>query len=147
MLGFVFPSHAADSTITAAAPTVRMASPVSVSSDESAEVPRSIVPVVTPAPPPVVEKDLPINPAAGAADEGSKVVRSVVRRWKREDLLEKAGLLLRALAWVFSLVAVAVLASNKQGGWMNFDRYQEYRCARSVFEVRVDAFGCVWLWD
>ncbi|KAG6476928.1 hypothetical protein ZIOFF_066176 [Zingiber officinale] len=112
-----------------------MDSTVAVSSDENAEVARSIVPVVAPVPPPVVEKDPPITPAAGGADDGSKVVRSVVRRWKREDLLEKAGLVLRALAWVFSLVAVALLASNKQGGWMNFDRYQEYRYLLSVAAI------------
>ncbi|XP_074565473.1 CASP-like protein 4B2 [Curcuma longa] len=113
-----------------------MDSTVALSSDESAEVPRSIVPVVAPPPPPpVVEKGPPITPAAGGADEGSKVVRSVVRRWKREDLLEKAGLVLRALAWVFSLVAVALLASNKQGGWMNFDRYQEFRYLLSVAAI------------
>ncbi|WOL01897.1 hypothetical protein Cni_G10616 [Canna indica] len=108
-----------------------MASAAAVAVEEGDE-PRSIVPVVAPALPPPVEKASPFPPSAVAADEGSTVVRSVVRRWRREDLLEKGGLLLRALAWVFSLIAVAVLASNKHGGWMNFDHYQEYRYLLSV---------------
>ncbi|RWW23281.1 hypothetical protein GW17_00012487 [Ensete ventricosum] len=100
--------------------------------DESAE-PRSIVPVVAPGPPPGIEKSTPSPlPAAVPADEGSAVVRSVVRRWRREHLLEKSGLILRALAWIFSLIAVAVLASNRRGGWMSFDHYQEYRWVRRM---------------
>ncbi|WOL01886.1 CASP-like protein [Canna indica] len=47
------------------------------------------------------------------------MVQSMMQRWRREDLLEKGSLLLRTLAWFFSLVAVAVLASNRNGGWMN----------------------------
>ncbi|XP_065043529.1 CASP-like protein 4B3 isoform X2 [Musa acuminata AAA Group] len=103
--------------------------------DESAE-PRSIVPVMAPGPPPGIEKSTPSPlPAAVPADEGSAVVRSVVRRWRREHLLEKSGLILRALAWIFSLIAVAVLASNRRGGWMSFDHYQEYRYLLAVAVV------------
>ncbi|OAY73398.1 CASP-like protein 4B4 [Ananas comosus] len=66
--------------------------------------------------------------AAAAADGGGGgVVAAVLRRWRREDLLERGSLLLRGSAWVFSLIALVVMASNKHGDWRDFHRYQEYR--------------------
>nr|CAD1828854.1 unnamed protein product [Ananas comosus var. bracteatus] len=66
--------------------------------------------------------------AAAAADGGGGgVVAALLRRWRREDLLERGSLLLRGSAWVFSLIALVVMASNKHGDWRNFHRYQEYR--------------------
>ncbi|PKA67248.1 CASP-like protein [Apostasia shenzhenica] len=67
------------------------------------------------------------DPRPQAETAGDAAVTSVVRRWKREDILEKGVLLLRALGWVFSLISLVVMASNKHGDWMNFDRYEEYR--------------------
>ncbi|KAH0469324.1 hypothetical protein IEQ34_002556 [Dendrobium chrysotoxum] len=59
--------------------------------------------------------------------DGDAAIASVVQRWKREDFQEKAGLLLRALQFLFSLLSFVLMASNKHGDWMNFDRYEEYR--------------------
>ncbi|KAJ3682875.1 hypothetical protein LUZ60_013102 [Juncus effusus] len=58
---------------------------------------------------------------------GGPAVTSVVRRWKREDLLERSPLILRALASLFSFLSFVLLVSNKHGDWMEFDRYEEYR--------------------
>lgn len=55
-------------------------------------------------------------------------VSAINRRWKREDLLNKGSLFLRGLAFFFSLLSFIIMASNKHGGWKNFDRYPEYRC-------------------
>ncbi|KAK1270315.1 CASP-like protein [Acorus gramineus] len=73
----------------------------------------------TAAPPETTTRDLE-NPSSGP-------VKSIVRRWGREDLLEKARLTLRATACVFSLLAFVVMASNKHGYGKNFDEYEEYR--------------------
>ncbi|MFQ6623345.1 hypothetical protein Gotur_002094 [Gossypium turneri] len=54
-------------------------------------------------------------------------VSAINRRWKREDLLNKGSLFLRGLAFFFSLLSFIIMASNKHGGWKNFDRYSEYR--------------------
>lgn len=62
-----------------------------------------------------------------SADEGGNVVRAVVDRWRREDLLERCGLVLRALLLLFSLLAAIITASNKHGDWKDFDHYQEYK--------------------
>ncbi|KAG6521007.1 CASP-like protein 4B4 [Zingiber officinale] len=67
-----------------------------------------------------------------AADEGGSVVRSVVDRWRREDLLERGGLVLRALLLLFSLLASIITASNKHGDWKDFDHYQEYKYLLAV---------------
>ncbi|KAF9599264.1 hypothetical protein IFM89_036562 [Coptis chinensis] len=68
-------------------------------------------------------------PAADVEAESSSTVRvqSIVRKWKREDLLKKGSLVLRGLALVFSLLSFIIMASNKHGDWKNFDRYEEYR--------------------
>ncbi|RRT69514.1 hypothetical protein BHE74_00025999 [Ensete ventricosum] len=79
---------------------------------------------------PDVEKAAPgaaPPPSAPASDEGVTVVRSVVARWRREDLLERSILVLRALVLFFSLLAAVIVASNKHGDWKDFDLYQEYR--------------------
>ncbi|CAD6210834.1 unnamed protein product [Miscanthus lutarioriparius] len=58
----------------------------------------------------------------GGGGGGGGVVDSVVARWRREDMLDKSPVALHAAAAVFAFVA-----SNQHGGWMQFDRYQEYR--------------------
>ncbi|XP_006651956.2 CASP-like protein 4B3 [Oryza brachyantha] len=67
--------------------------------------------------------------AAVAADGVLPVSRSVVERWKMDAAAARARLLLRALAWLFSLLALVVMASNKHGhgGAQDFDNYPEYR--------------------
>ncbi|KAJ0978341.1 hypothetical protein J5N97_013815 [Dioscorea zingiberensis] len=70
----------------------------------------------------------PENPVADAApSSGDAAVTSVVRRWRREDLTEKASMVLRGLGTLFSLLAFVVMASNKHGDWRDFDKYEEYR--------------------
>ncbi|XP_020578887.1 CASP-like protein 4B4 [Phalaenopsis equestris] len=59
--------------------------------------------------------------------DGDAAIASVVQRWKREDFRKKGELLLRALQFLFSLLSFVLMASNKHGDWMNFDRYEEYR--------------------
>ena len=60
---------------------------------------------------------------------GGGVVDSVVARWRREDMLDKSPLALHAAAAAFAFVALVLVASNQHGDWMQFDRYQEYKCA------------------
>jgi hypothetical protein len=62
------------------------------------------------------------------------VVDSVVARWRREDMLDKSPLALHAAAAAFAFVALVLVASNQHGDWMQFDRYQEYRCVRDPSE-------------
>ncbi|KAG0546988.1 hypothetical protein BDA96_01G040200 [Sorghum bicolor] len=61
---------------------------------------------------------------AGPADAGG--VRSMMERWKMDGAAARARLLLRALAWLFSLLALVVLASNQHGGSQDFRNYPEY---------------------
>jgi hypothetical protein len=56
------------------------------------------------------------------------VVESVVARQRREDMLDKSPLALHAAAAVFAFVALVLVATNQHGDWMQFDRYQEYKC-------------------
>lgn len=65
-------------------------------------------------------------PAAAVAS-GEGVVSAVVRRWRRQDLLEKSGSALRVAAWAFSLLAFVVMGANDQGDWRQFEHYEEYR--------------------
>ncbi|XP_038702438.1 CASP-like protein 4B1 [Tripterygium wilfordii] len=54
-------------------------------------------------------------------------VSAITRRWRREDLLKRGGLALRGIGLLFSLLAFIIMASNKHGDWMDFDKYEEYR--------------------
>jgi hypothetical protein len=74
---------------------------------------------------------------AHRARGGGGVVDSVVARWRREDMLDKSPLALHAAAAAFAFVALVLLASNQHGDWMQFDRYQEYRCVRD--SIRFDS--------
>ncbi|KAI4324491.1 hypothetical protein MLD38_029978 [Melastoma candidum] len=59
-------------------------------------------------------------PQAGA-------VPMIIRRWRRDDLVRKGSLVLRGLAFMFSLLSFIIMASNKHGGWKDFDKYEEFR--------------------
>lgn len=94
--------------------------------------------------------------ARGGGGGGGGVVDSVVARWRREDMLDKSPLALHAAAAVFAFVALVLVASNQHGDWMQFDRYQEYRCASAertavaLLGVRArralrSVFICLWL--
>lgn len=63
---------------------------------------------------------------------GGGVVDSVLARGRREEMLDKCPLALHAAAAAFAFVALVLVASNQHGDWMQFDRYQEYRCAIQV---------------
>ncbi|CAN6333463.1 unnamed protein product [Urochloa humidicola] len=65
--------------------------------------------------------------AAATGRSGGGAVGAVLRRWRTQDALERAGSALRAGAWAFSLLAFLVMACNEHGDWMQFDRYEEYR--------------------
>ncbi|KAK8561586.1 hypothetical protein V6N13_149249 [Hibiscus sabdariffa] len=54
-------------------------------------------------------------------------VSAITRRWKREDLLKKGSVIARGFAFILSLLSFIITASNKHGGWENFDNYEEYR--------------------
>ena len=68
--------------------------------------------------------------AVGAhRSRGGGVVDSVVARWRRDEMLDKSPLALHAAAAVFAFVALVLVVSNQHSDWMQFDRYQEYKCA------------------
>lgn len=84
------------------------------------------VPTAPPAPAADVEDPSPPTRESGGGG-GGYGVSAITRRWKREDLLMRGGLGLRAIGLLFSLLAFVVMASNRHGDWKNFDRYEEYR--------------------
>ncbi|KAG8085212.1 hypothetical protein GUJ93_ZPchr0010g10813 [Zizania palustris] len=78
-----------------------------------------------------VEKGAAAADTGAAANDGAPagegVVGAVVRRWRRQDLLDKSGSALRAAAWALSLLAFVVMGANDHGDWKQFDNYEEYR--------------------
>ncbi|XP_030465966.2 CASP-like protein 4B1 [Syzygium oleosum] len=79
-------------------------------------------------PAPDVESRGAAAAAPAAAGGGSGMgVSAIVRRWRRDDLIRKGSLVLRGLALLFSLLAFIIMASNKHGGWKDFDNYEEFR--------------------
>ncbi|KAJ1695390.1 hypothetical protein LUZ63_012088 [Rhynchospora breviuscula] len=83
-----------------------------------------------------LEKGSGAAPTSGATTVegggGEAAAAAVVRRWKREDLLDRATLLLRAAAWLFSVISFLVMAANKHGDWKEFENYEEYRYIVSI---------------
>lgn len=69
---------------------------------------------------------------ASTAGRGGGVVDSVVARRRREDMLDRSPLALYAAAAIFAFIALVLVASNQHGDWMEFGRYQEFRCAIRV---------------
>ncbi|KAE8808898.1 CASP-like protein 4B3 [Hordeum vulgare] len=55
--------------------------------------------------------------------------RSITERWKMEAAPIRARLLLRAFAWLFSLLALVVMATDVhgRGGAQDFSTYPEYK--------------------
>ncbi|KAK4801063.1 hypothetical protein SAY86_021550 [Trapa natans] len=65
-----------------------------------------------------------VPPTDGAAGLG---VSGIVRRWRRDDLVRRGSLALRGLALIFCLLSFLIMATNRHGGWENFDKYEEFR--------------------
>nr|CAB3492714.1 unnamed protein product [Digitaria exilis] len=89
-----------------------------------ADAPPSVV--VAPAPESAaVDGGVSVDEPAAATGGG---VRSMVERWKMEGAPARARLVLRALGWLFSLLALVVMASNQHGhgGSQDFRQYPEY---------------------
>ncbi|KAF8748242.1 hypothetical protein HU200_012985 [Digitaria exilis] len=89
-------------------------------------------PVPADAPPSVVAPAPEVAAVDGGVSErepaGGGGVRSMVERWKMEGAPARARLVLRALGWLFSLLALVVMASNQHGhgGSQDFRQYPEY---------------------
>ncbi|XP_041027088.1 CASP-like protein 4B1 [Juglans microcarpa x Juglans regia] len=62
----------------------------------------------------------------------SEVSDKIVRRWKREDLIKKGSLATSVMAFLFSLLAFIIMASDKHGDWKQFDKWAEYRYVLAV---------------
>lgn len=96
-----------------------------MSGTEDGEAPQKRVQSPPSAPPaPDVESRAPAGSGLG--------VSAIVRRWRRDDLIRKGSLVLRPLALLFSLLAFIIMASNKHGGWKDFDKYEEFRFESDV---------------
>ncbi|KAL8140995.1 hypothetical protein V2J09_007016 [Rumex salicifolius] len=80
-------------------------------------------------PPPANLEDVESQPPPSAGGFG---VSSVLRRWRREDLMKKGSVGLRAVALFLSLLSFIIMASNKHGDWKNFDKYEEYRYVLAI---------------
>ncbi|KAK1265075.1 CASP-like protein [Acorus gramineus] len=86
-------------------------------------------------PGPIAANDKPRSPPTSKTAERdaedppqtATTVTSIVWRWEREDLLEKARFALRAAACALSLLAFVVMASNRHGSGKDFKEYEEYK--------------------
>ncbi|XP_078172054.1 CASP-like protein 4B3 [Carex rostrata] len=75
----------------------------------------------------------------GVTDGGSNVhstgnaIKLTMGNFYRDDaLLGKGIVVLRLLGWLFSLLSLIIMASNKHGDGKNFDQYEEYRYCLAV---------------
>lgn len=66
------------------------------------------------------------NQSAAVHEQGGFGVAAIVEKWNRDDKLIRGSLALRGIALLFSLISFLVMASNKHGGWEDFDNYEEY---------------------
>uniref|UniRef100_A0ACD5WGG7 Uncharacterized protein n=1 Tax=Avena sativa TaxID=4498 RepID=A0ACD5WGG7_AVESA len=73
----------------------------------------------------------PDAPAGGGSVPAS---RSIAERWKMEAVPARARLLLRAAAWLFSFLALVVMATDVhgRGGPNDFSTYPEYNYCLGV---------------
>ncbi|KAI3512914.1 hypothetical protein L1887_20236 [Cichorium endivia] len=73
------------------------------------------------------------NGGAGG-ERRSRVATPVLRRSKREMMVDRSALGFRVLEMILSLIAFSVMASDKTQGWSgdSFDRYREYRYVVAV---------------
>ncbi|XP_072960989.1 CASP-like protein 4B4 [Typha angustifolia] len=76
--------------------------------------------------PPDLEKASSAAGATATAERPGSRMAAVMRRWRREDLLERSPLLLRAATWFFSFISAVVMATNRHGDWSQFYNYEEY---------------------
>lgn len=88
------------------------------------------VPPPAPTAPPAADLENQTEPAPMGTNRGTRTgfgVPGILRRWKRDDLMKRSSIILTALAFVFSLLAFIIMASNKHGDWKDFDNYEEYK--------------------
>ncbi|XP_072985253.1 CASP-like protein 4B4 isoform X1 [Typha latifolia] len=101
--------------------------------------------VTKPAPDTLPESSAPLDlekasSAAGAtatAERPGSRMAAVMRRWRREDLLDRSPLLLRAATWLFSFISAVVMATNRHGDWSQFYNYEEYRLELGLNELLI----------
>ncbi|KAF3334650.1 CASP-like protein 4B4 [Carex littledalei] len=77
----------------------------------------------------------PVGVADGGSNVGStgNAIKSTMEKFYRDDtLLGKGIVVLRLLGWLFSLLSLIIMASNKHGDGKNFDQYEEYRYCLAV---------------
>ena len=86
--------------------------------EDSAPTQQNVSP---PSTPPAAESKSQSPPASSFG------VSEIVSRWRREDVLKRRALALRGFAFIFSLLAFVIMASNKHGDWKDFDKYEEFR--------------------
>ncbi|CAA7392873.1 unnamed protein product [Spirodela intermedia] len=79
---------------------------------------------------------LPEAPPVGAA-AGEEITPPppAVASWRRQSLLEKDTVVLRAVGCLFSALAFLVMVTNKHGDWKEFEKYEEYRYAVAISAV------------
>ncbi|KAL6960607.1 hypothetical protein U1Q18_038373 [Sarracenia purpurea var. burkii] len=75
-------------------------------------------------------------PEGGGGSSGGRVRQqlSILRRVKRETVIQKAALGIRIFGFVFCLISFSVMASDVNKGWAidSFHRYKEFRYCMSV---------------
>ncbi|CAI9111051.1 OLC1v1011185C1 [Oldenlandia corymbosa var. corymbosa] len=93
--------------------------------------------------PPSLEKKADAGRHVGSVEEGGRVGESrrsfrpsltSLRRTKREQLVKKTALGFRVFGFLFSLVSLSVMASDRNQGWAidSYDRYKEFRYCFAV---------------
>lgn len=65
--------------------------------------------------------------AADVENQTPSGISNIVSRWRREGLIKKGSLALRAFALICSLLSFIIMASNKHGDGRNFDQYEPYK--------------------
>lgn len=83
---------------------------------------------------PVTTQPLEVADGGGNVGSTGNAIKLTMGNFYRDDtLLGKGIVVLRLLAWLFSLLSLIIMASNKHGDGKNFDQYEEYRLIVSLF--------------
>ncbi|KAJ3669428.1 hypothetical protein LUZ60_011378 [Juncus effusus] len=82
--------------------------------------------------PNVPETGINGEPNAINVDPAGSTINSMTGILRRGTLLDKGSLLLRFIVWIFSLLSLIIMSSNKHGDGKNFDQYEEYKYCLAV---------------